>query len=77
MRNGSSSLPPDISQHENEPRTRQGTIRFVGRLFVMERELKYTAQQAEISGAGLLAGLFLLMLFALGVAVLLSLLALT
>ena len=43
----------------------------------MERELKYTAQQAEISGAGLLAGLFLLMLFALGVAVLLSLLAMT
>ena len=43
----------------------------------MERGLKYEAQQQEISAGELLAGLFLLMVFALGVVVALSLLALT
>ena len=47
------------------------------RLSGMAHELKYEAQQQEISAGGLLAGLFLLMVFALGVVVALALLALT
>ena len=77
MRNGRSSLPPDISQYENETGTRQGTKRIAKRLSGMAHELKYKVQQQEISAGGLLAGLFLLMVIALGVVVALSLLALT
>ena len=43
----------------------------------MERELKYTAQGQEIFGGRLLPGLFLLIVFAVGVVVALALLALT
>ena len=43
----------------------------------MAQELKYEPQQQEISAGGLFAGLFLLMLFALGVVLALALLALT
>jgi len=77
MRNGRSSLPPDIRQYENETRTRQGTKRVAKRLSSMAHDLKYEAQQHETSAGGLLAGLFLLMVFALGVVALLAFLALT
>jgi hypothetical protein len=43
----------------------------------MEHTLKHETQQQEISAGGLLAGLFLFLVVALGVAVSLSLLALT
>jgi hypothetical protein len=43
----------------------------------MAHDLKYEAQQHETSAGGLLAGLFLLMVFALGVVALLAFLALT
>jgi hypothetical protein len=43
----------------------------------MAHELKYEAQQHETSAGGLWAGLFLLLVFALGVVVALALLALT
>jgi hypothetical protein len=43
----------------------------------MERVLKYTAQGQEIFGGGLLPGLFLLIVFAVGVVVALALFALT
>jgi hypothetical protein len=66
-----------MSQYVNETRTRQGTNRVSKRFSIMERELRYTAQQQEISAGGLLAGLFLLMVFALGVLALLAMLALT
>ena len=49
----------------------------LGRFFVMERVLKYTAQGQEIFGGSLLPGLFLLIVFAVGVVVALVLLALT
>jgi hypothetical protein len=66
-----------VGQYENETRTRQGTKRRTRRFFVMERELKYTAQGQEIFGGSLLPGLFLLIVFAVGVVVALALLALT
>jgi len=43
----------------------------------MERVLKYTAQGQEIFGGSLLPGLFLLIVFAVGVVVALALFALT
>ena len=43
----------------------------------MAHDLKYEAQKHETSAGGLLAGLFLLMVFALGVVAALAFLALT
>ena len=43
----------------------------------MERELKYEAQEQELSAVGLLVGLSMLLLIGLGVVVALILLALT
>jgi cell division septal protein FtsQ len=47
------------------------------RLSIMERELRYEAQQQELSAVGPLVGLSLLLLIGLGVVVVLVLLALT
>jgi len=43
----------------------------------MAHDLKYEAQQHEMSAGGLLAGLFLLLVFALSVVALLAFLAVT
>ena len=70
-------FPPYMGQYGNKTRTHQGTKRRTRRFFVVARELKYTAQGQEIFGGGLLPGLFLLIVFAVGVVVALALLALT